>query len=73
ISSAGLNQKEIEATSYLESYTEKQWARMEQSHRRLGKQSWLREFVGFILATGWYSIFVLALDILWDMVLEVSI
>lgn len=61
ISTANLNQKEIEATSYLESYTEKQWGRMEQSHRRLGKQSWLREFVGFILATGWYSIFVLAL------------
>jgi len=61
ITTAGLDQKEIEATSYLEAYTERQWERMEQSHRRLGKQSWLREFVGFMLATGWYSIFVLAL------------
>lgn len=52
-----LEKPEVVDTSYLEGYVTKQWASMEQQQRSIGKQSWLREFIGLMLATGWYSIF----------------
>lgn len=58
IPTEGLERPEIVDTSDLELYFTNHWQRIERDHRRLGRQSWLREFVSFMLATGWYSIFV---------------
>jgi hypothetical protein len=55
-----LERPEITDTSELELYITKHWARLNNEHRRNGKQSWLRELTGLMLATGWYSVFVLA-------------
>lgn len=55
-----LERPEIIDTSLLEHYMTNHWIRLEKNHRKLGKQSWLREMVSFMLATGWYSVFTLA-------------
>jgi len=55
-----LERPEIIDTSLLEHYMTNHWVRLEKNHRRLGKQSWLREMDSLMLATGWYSVFVLA-------------
>jgi len=55
-----LERPEIVDTSKLEHYVTNHWLRLGNNHRRLGKQSWLRELVSLMLATGWYSVFVLA-------------
>lgn len=55
-----LERPEITDTSMLEHYVTNHWRRLEKKHRRPGKQSWIREFISLMLATGWYSVFVLA-------------
>jgi hypothetical protein len=60
ISTEGLEKPEIIDTSYIERYINSQWQRIEHNHRRIGRQSWLRELMGLMLVTGWYSIFVYA-------------
>jgi len=55
-----LERPEIVDTSKLEYYMSNHWLRLKNKHRRLGRQSWLREMVSLMLATGWYSVFVLA-------------
>jgi len=62
IPTEGLSQEEVASTSYLEQYISTQWGRLEQQHRRLGRQSWLREMIGLVLATGWYSVFAWVTD-----------
>ncbi|KKN74200.1 hypothetical protein LCGC14_0392860 [marine sediment metagenome] len=57
ISNDGLLPEEITATSYLESYTKKRWVAEEKRHRRIGKQGFASKLIGFMLATGWYSMF----------------
>ena len=47
----------VPATSYLESFTSKRWSEQEKRYRSMGRQSWLGEFVSWLLATGWYSVF----------------
>jgi len=56
----GLEKPEIVGTSYLESYIERRWNKIEKEEARKGRQSWLRRVLGYMLATGWYSIFVYA-------------
>jgi len=58
IPTEGLERPEIVDTSTLERYVTDHWKRIERDHRRLGRQSWLRELMSFMLATGWYSVFV---------------
>ena len=65
----GLNKADIGATSYLERYVDTHWNRIEKKHRRMGRQSWLREFIGFMLAIGWYSIFAWATNT--DLIAEI--
>ena len=60
IPSDGLTPEEVSATSYLESYISKRWTEQENRYRQMGRQSLLSELVGWILATGWYSIFAMA-------------
>lgn len=52
-----LTPEQIPATTYLESYITKRWANTEKQYRRMGRQSWLGELVGLLLAGGWYSVF----------------
>jgi len=54
----GLEEPEMVDTSYLEQYIEKRWKNIEKEEARKGKQSWQRRILEFILATGWYSVFV---------------
>src|SRR4030042_5099000 len=57
ISTDELTAPEVAATSYLEKYVTKRWNDQEVRYRRMGRQSFVGEFVGFMLAAGWYSIF----------------
>ncbi len=47
----------IPATSYLETFIDKRWIDQEKRYRRIGRQGWLDELVGWLLVTGWYSVF----------------
>jgi len=57
IDSEELTPEEVVATSYLESYANKRWLNEEKRYRRAGRQSLRSELVGYMLATGWYSVF----------------
>lgn len=43
-------------------FLELQWKRHDRLSRRRGMQSWLRNLVSFVLATGWYSVFAVATE-----------
>jgi len=62
IATEELASEEISATSYLESYITKRWRAVESLYRRTGRQSFIGKMVGFMLATGWYSIFSMVTD-----------
>ncbi len=47
----------VPATSYLEKFTSERWKDQEKRYRSIGRQSWLGEFVGWLLTSGWYSVF----------------
>jgi len=56
----------IPAVSYLEKYMSERWASQEKRYRSVGKQSWLGDFISWILTTGWYSVFAMATqDNIW--------
>jgi len=62
-----LDPQEIEATSYLEAYVAKRWVSEEQRYRRMGRQSFIGELIGLMLATGWYSVFsIVEEDRIWS-------
>ncbi len=52
----------VPATSYLEDYVTRRWKDQEKRYRSIGRQSWLFEFVSWLLATGWYSVFSMVTD-----------
>ncbi|KKN75150.1 hypothetical protein LCGC14_0383090 [marine sediment metagenome] len=52
----------VPATSYLEDYVSRRWKDQEKRYRMIGRQSWLFDFVSWLLATGWYSIFSMVTD-----------
>ncbi len=61
-----LKPNEIQATSYLESFATKRWVAEENRYRRMGRQSLKGELLGFMLATGWYSVFsMVSQDKIW--------
>jgi len=63
IPSDDLSEDEIAAASYLERFISKHgWSRLENRYRRKGRQSWLRDMVALLLATGWYSVFAVPTD-----------
>lgn len=62
IPSENLDPTEVTAVSYVERRFTRAWTAIEASYRRSGRQSWLRDFVSFMLATGWYSVFAMVDD-----------
>ncbi len=62
IPSDDLPKEQIPATSYLESYVSERWVEQENRYRGIGRKSFLGEFVSWLLATGWYSIFAMVED-----------
>jgi len=60
IESVELPQENIPAVSYMEKYVAERWASQEKRYRSAGRQSWLGEFIAWLLATGWYSVFAMA-------------
>lgn len=52
----------VPAASYLENYVSKRWQDQEKRYRMIGKQSWLGQFVMWLLATDWYSTFWMVTD-----------
>ena len=47
----------LEASSIMEGFLSTAWHDVFKAHRRKGMQSWMRTFLGFMLATGWVSVF----------------
>lgn len=43
-------------TAVIIKFLEYQWEKKERTYRRVSRLGWLKEFVGFLLATGWYDI-----------------
>jgi len=60
IESGELPPEMVPAVSYLEKYIFERWNNQEKRYRSAGRQSWLSEFVGWLLTTGWYSVFAMA-------------
>lgn len=60
IDSEGLTPTQVSDTSYIESYLTKIWAQENERYRRTGRQKFVTKLAGFLLATGWYSIFGMA-------------
>jgi hypothetical protein len=52
-----LNPDEISAASTVEQTIERAWKDIDISYRNRGKQNFLRNLAGLIVATGWYSVF----------------
>ncbi len=52
----------VPGISYLEKYISERWIDQEKRYRSVGRQSWLGEFVGWLLTTGWYSVFAMVTD-----------
>lgn len=46
----------------VEDFLKLAWEGVAETHRRKGRQSWLRELVSFIIAVGWYSVFTVVTD-----------
>lgn len=47
----------FEASNSLENFYRSAWADIYYRYRIRGRQSWLRDFIGLMIATGWYSVF----------------
>ncbi len=62
IESVELPQENIAAVSYLEKYISERWISQEKRYRSAGRQSWLGEFIAWLLSTGWYSVFAMVED-----------
>ena len=62
IESVELPPEFIPAVSYLEKYAAERWNDQEKRYRSAGRQSWLSEFVAWLLTTGWYSVFAMVTD-----------
>ncbi len=62
IESVELPSEFIPAVSYLEKYAAERWNDQEKRYRSAGRQSWLNEFVAWLLTTGWYSVFAMVTD-----------
>jgi len=62
ISSEELEPIQVTGASYLESYVTKRWTQIEKSYRKRGRQSWMRDLISLMLATGWYSVLALVDD-----------
>lgn len=57
-----LDPTEIAGTSYLEKYATRRWVAEEDRYRRMGRQSFRGQLLGFMLATGWHSVFSMVTD-----------
>ena len=57
IESVELPPENIPAVGYLEKFISERWNDQEKRYRSVGRQSWLGEFVSWLLTTGWYSVF----------------
>lgn len=67
IPSDELPPENVPAVSYLEKYMARRWYDQEKRYRAIGRQGWLDSFVGWLLATGWYSVFAMVTqDELWS-------
>ncbi len=62
IESVELPPEFIPAVSYLEKYMAERWNKQESRYRSAGRQSWLGQFVAWLLTTGWYSVFAMVTD-----------
>ncbi len=62
IDSTELTPEFVVGTSYLEKYISERWRNQEKRYRSVGRQSWIGEFVGWLLSTGWYSVFAMVTD-----------
>ncbi len=47
----------LAASGQVETLFARAWRDVHKTHRKSGKESWMRTFLGFLLATGWYSVF----------------
>src|SRR4030042_1995433 len=66
IESDELSAQEIASTSYLEGFLTKIWDAEGDRYRKTGRQKFTTKLCGFLLSTGWYSIFAMATqDKLW--------
>lgn len=57
IPSQELTQELVGIASDVEKIFNTAWADIYKRYRRTGRQSWQRSLIGFLLATGWYSVF----------------
>ena len=62
IDSVELPPENIPAVSYLEKYMSERWNDQEKRYRSVGRQSWLGEFIAWLLTVGWYSVFAMVTD-----------
>lgn len=62
IESIELPSEYIPAVSYLEKYASERWEDQERRYRSAGRQSWIGEFVSWLLVTGWYNVFAMVTD-----------
>ena len=62
IESSDLPPENVPATSYLMRYIAARWKDQEKRYRSIGRQSWAGEFVGWLLTSGWYSVFAMVTD-----------
>ncbi|KKN81710.1 hypothetical protein LCGC14_0316220 [marine sediment metagenome] len=57
IPSENLEANEQAAVGELERYMTERWTEQEINYRHMGRQSWLGQLVGLMLAFGWYNVF----------------
>ena len=66
-----LDPTEIAGTSYLEKFMTRRWVAEENRYRRMGRQSFKGQLLGFMLATGWYAAFSMVTeDRIWTEVMN---
>jgi hypothetical protein len=53
-----LTEEGVSATSFMELFISQHWSRMEKLYRQRGRKGFLDELTSFLLATGWYNVFV---------------
>ena len=53
---------EIAQFTAVNKFLEGSWDKINRLNRRRGRQTWMRGFVGLLLATGWYSVWAYATD-----------
>ncbi|MFA5353309.1 MAG: hypothetical protein WC291_03695 [Thermodesulfovibrionales bacterium] len=52
-----LTNENQQAASQLSTMFERMWWDVEQRYKRTGREGWGWDFIGYLLATGWYSVF----------------